>query len=968
MAEMYDGTWQEGDGTVHEKDPVALNAFNEEMNTMSTQQLEEYITGLASRTASKSQGDTPDFNTMSNEEIYAYVDKIEQGQAKENRYTDLTEYYVDRVESGLTSTPSMVGAAVKTFLIDPVEKIVSKSPEDLLKEYGPDVAENLFNFMTKSGLPSGSNKDSADDLYQQFGENFMNYQHGYQELFNLDVDKTGKKPPNDVHRYLGSGVEAFSDPYGLLLKTGVAITSILSRAAGLQIVGMGSEFGGDVGGSLEEAYTGKPETGTWRTVGSVGMTVPSAFISAPISSALFDTGGSAFRKFKEIKANSGDAQQAYSTTYVKGVLAKIVEENPDINSILGDLNKIGVKWDAGDFPLIAAAGQSPTAHSQLVKLAKTNATYRHGFEMELKRMKDLVEQNADRIFGNRYAELPWSDAAIKKGLQARQQRLIKARSHIDDRIQGMQDKLDPSMSDLDRGIAIEKLIAKRESLARSELKPIYDSLIEEATAKGVHVPAEFVGDFYGFIKANSVRDLFGKLTDVDKQVFKKLKPEIKTVNGINIPEFKSMSFAQVESLKRAINRLKRSPMSKTEQRQLQQFEEQFNIVRENLYTKGGEVGGVQTPGGSAGSFNERLLGVDKLYYEKVGLPFDAESIAQIGKKRYSSEVANIILKNREALDQYMNVAGKEGPQLARDAMIAKLHSKVVVNGILDRKRLARELAKNKDVIDGIPGMKSELDNIQMDADYLGMRMGTLDDALKAERSKVADHFLSTSGFAPDYKTLVSGMVASPKNLKKFLGDIKSLDSSTKTAVMGRVRREFVESLKSQPTGAYEFMMSPRNAKVLNDIMGKGYTKDLKDFAKVIDAMNGIDVKKLGATLNKAEVDWVGRYAKGLDAKYVSSQLRDRISSVVMKMTRLSSKMLDYKTAQGMDRSVFELLVDREGMKNVIESVAKMDFTIDTPLKLKNITGVIKDVLPVYMYTGLKTSVSHEAEEIEQKIQ
>jgi hypothetical protein len=56
------------------------------------------------------------------------------------------------------------------------------------------------------------------------------------------------------------------------------------------------------------------------------------------------------------------------------------------------------------------------------------------------------------------------------------------------------------------------------------------------------------------------------------------------------------------------------------------------------------------------------------------------------------------------------------------------------------------------------------------------------------------------------------------------------------------------------------------------------------------------------------------------------------------------------------------------MKKVIESVAKMDFNIDTPLKLKNITGVIKDVLPVYMYTGLKTSVSHEAEVIEQKIQ
>lgn len=902
-----------------------------DFSSMTDEELKAF--GQQFETTSTPQNTTVSFGDMSNEELIAYGERLTQ--PIENRYTDLGEYYGDRVQSGITATPSMVGAGIKTVLIDP---------------------------FTKGG------PDTFGELYERFGENYMNYQHGYQDMFGMDVDKTGKKPPNDVHRYVGAGVEAFSDPYGLLVKTGGKIANVIGRVIGLQTIGMSAEAGGDIGGTIEEAVTGEPETGAYRTVGSLAGTIPGAVISKPVTSTLFKTGESALRKYKEIKANPADAQQAYATTYVKGVLEKIVEENPDVESILKDLNKIGVKWDSGDFPLIAAANQSPTAHSQLVKLAKTNSTYRHGFEMELKRMKDLVESNADRIFGNRYAELPWSDAAIKKGLQARQQRLIKARSNIDDRIQNLQDKLDPSMSDFDRGVAIKKLVDQREKLARAELKPIYDDLINEATAKGVHVPAEVVGDFYMFIEANAVRDLFGKLTDVDKQVFKKLKPKMKTDKGIEIPEFKSMSFAQVESLKRAINRLKRSPMSKTEMRKLQDFEKQFDIVRENLYTKGTEIRGMQTPGGSANSFNERLRGVDKLYYEKVGLPFDTEAIAQIGKKRYSTEVANIILKNREALDQYMNVAGAEGPQLARDAMIAKLHSKVVVNGVLDRRKLAKELANNKDVIDGIPGMKGELDNLQMDADYLGMRMGTLDDALKAERSKVADHFLSTSGFAPDYKTLTAGMINSPSSLKKFLGDIKSLDSSTKAAVMERVRREFVENLKSQPMGAYEFMMNPRNKKVLNDIMGKGYTQDLKDFAKVIDAMHGIDVKKLGATINKVELDAVGKIAPGLDAKYVSSQIRDRISNIVMKMTRLASKMLDYKTAQGMDRSVFELLVDRDGMKKVNAAVAKMDFNIDTPLKVKEITGLIKEILPVYMYTGMKTAVSHEAEEIERKIQ
>ena len=964
MTTKFDGTWTDTDDKVHTKDPVAKSAYDDEMSKMSDEDLTAYIAKLAGETPREQTAGSVDLKSMTDDQLMDYASKLEQGQSGENRYTDLSEYYIDRIESGITSTPSMVGASFKTLLVDPIEDIASQPFSETVSQFGGDLAKNTFNLMTKSSLPSLSNKENAlEDLYQTFGENYMNYQHGYQELFNLDVDQTGKKPPNDIHRYLGSGVEAFSDPYGLLVKTGGKITTVLARAMGLQIVGMGAEGGGDLGGSLEESYTGEPETGSWRTIGALAATIPAATISAPVTSALFNTGGSAIRKFKEVKNNPNDAQKAFATTYVKGILNKIIEENPDIDVILKDLNKIGVKWDAGDFPLIAAANQSPTAHAELVKLARTNSSFRHGFQMELDRMKELVEVNADKIFGGRYTELPWSDTAIKKGMQARQQRLIKARSNIDDRIVNLQERLDPTMSDLDRGIAIEKLIAKRESLARAEVKPLYDELEWKADEMGVKIPSDAVEDFWRFVEENNARDLFGKGSEADIKIIKLLKPrnvknEITGQETLQSPE---LTFSQVDSLKRLINKLKRETRDPSELRRVKQLDDAMGHTRED-----GSRGGLRSL--LPEEFDLELKSIDKLYFEKVGLPFDAEAIAQIGKKRYSSEVANIILKNREALDQYMNVAGKEGPQLARDAMIAKLYTKTVVNGVLDRKKLAKELAKNKDVIDGIPGMRGELDKLQTDADYLGMRMGTLDDALKVERNKVADHFLTTSDFWPSYKKLAQGIVGSPQKRVKFFKDLKMLDSSTRTAVLERVRREFVETLKTQPMGAYHWLGDKANAKIINDIMGKGYTQDLKDFAKVIDAMHGIDVSKLGATINAQELDPVGKIAKGLDAKYVSSQIRDRISSITMKMTRLGSRMLDFKTKQNMDRSVFELLVDRDGMKKINNSVAKMDFNIDTPLKMKEITGLIKEILPVYMYTGLKTSVNHKAEEIEQKIQ
>ncbi|MEO1942920.1 MAG: hypothetical protein ABGY11_01340 [Candidatus Thioglobus sp.] len=922
--------------------PVVLN--DKPLGNMTLEELEAIEASLAKEVEGTQQvisDKSSEYNSMSIEELEDMANNLVESMATDrnkgqDRYTDLSEYYGDRLQSGITSTPSMVFAAAKTLLYDP---------------------------FTKGGFT-----DSFQEGYQRFGENFMLAQHAQQDALGWEVDQTGKKPPNDVHRYLGSGVEAVADPFGLLYKTGLKIANVAGRSVGLHFLGMGSEGGGDIGAGIEKGLYNE-EGGTGRLLGSLIGAPVSSTLSKPVTATITKTGSSAFRKYKEIKANPADAQAAYATTYVKGVLSKIVEEKPDIESILRDLNRIGVKWDAGDFPLIAAAGGSPTAHSQLVKLAKTNSTYTQGFKEEFERMAKIIESNADRIFGERYTEFPWSQQQISKGLKSRQQRLIKARSRIDDRIEDLQERLDPKMSEIERGDAIRNLVKTREKLAKAEIGPLYTELLEAARKAGVYLAPEHTGQLYEFVEANAIRDLFGKRTAIDKKVFKKLEPKITMEKGIEIDRtYPSMSFDQIESLKKAINELKRQSLSPTESRNLMMFEKEFNYVREKIVVKGRLVDGKYMPSQPASGFSDRLNQIDSIYFEKVGIPFSSEAIAQIGRKRYTSEVSNIILKNRESLNQYLNVSGAEGIVVARDAMVSKLHEKVVVNGWLDSRKLKRELAKNKNVIDGIPGMADELKKLELNSDYLSMRSATLDDALKVAQKKVSDHFLATTDYAPDYESLMKGMLSNRTSLSKFKKDLKMLDPSTRKAVLNRTRREFIEILKGKPEGAYNYLANPKNAKVIDDIMGNGYSKDMEDFSKVIDAMSKMDISKLSAVVSKAELDPVGKRFGGLSMKYVSSQVRDRISNIVMKMTRIGSKMLDYKTEKSMDRGVFELLIDREGMKKVNAAVAKMDFNIDHPISIKELTGLMKEILPIYMYSSVKTSVSHEAEKIEQKIQ
>jgi len=857
-------------------------------------------------------------------------------------YEDLSEYYGDRLQKGLTATPSMVGAAYRTLFEDPFNK---------------------------------GSVDSFGELFERFGENYKNYQKGYQDLFGMEVDDTGKQAKGFVHQVIGTGLEMAVDPF-FVLKGAKTVGEALTRSAQFGGVGMTAELGGEGGAQIEQTFTGE-DSGKGRMIGSLGGVLLGATITKPTIEVGKKATKDLYYRIKDVKANPDEVISSLTLSNSKGFIEELIKESPDLLVVMKHIDDIGIKWNTGEFPLLVAAGKTPSIRAEMVKLAKKDPLFRSGLMKELDKVAKQIETRADELFGSRYAPLPSSKTEIKQSLQNRTKNLIKHRQVIDEKISKLNHSLDSTKTELERGQAIKNLVETRKMLAKKETSPIYTEILEDAKKAGVRISPDNIESFYIYVKKYNIDDLFGPVLDVDKKVFRHLKPkEVRDdLTRLKRNVYSEMTFSQFESLKKAKNALWRSPLTETEKRKLGLFEIEFKKLRDNIEfppevkvikTRLGNVEEI-IPAKSAASFNERLLAVDKLYYEKIGIPYGSEAIAQIGRKKYDSEIANVILKNREALDQYLSVSDIAGQQIARDALMARLHSKAVVSGVLNHKKLKSEVFKMREVVDGIPGARDEINKILSQADYLNMRVATLDDVLKNNQKRISDNWLTISK-QPSYESVLVGSLNNRGTLNKVLSDIKKLDASTRVAVETRLRRELVTFLGSQPSGAYKYLTNPANKYSIEKIMGKGYQKDLKELTEIMDLVRGIDITKLSTPVLKTATDPVSRVLPGVQLTYVTSQVRDRIANPLFRVFRIATKMSDFKIEKAANKAVFELITQPGQVKKVLN--AANDFVINPGYKdlKETFIGTLKETLPVYMYIGSKTGISHKAEEIEQKIQ
>lgn len=760
------------------------------------------------------------------------------------------------------------------------------------------------------------------------------------EKVGIKPPKTDMRAPGPISEVVGAGVEALADPTSYI-GGGVGLLKTPVRAASEFLTGAFGEIGGKAGESIERAVTGEESTGVGRLAGTilggVGTAAPREVATDALARSLDQ-----ITKNRNLLKGKPEVTETYARGAAKSLLELAAKEQgaESVDALIQLVNDASQFVNKSDAPLVIAMADNPVIRQQVERLAKINPSFREKVNRVVQQASSDIQAKSEKMFGKPYSAEVKPEAGLKVAPAVQRQR-----KDIEDELSNLTEGVTPVMDPETLGTRIEALIEQRKKAARSEVSPDYEKLLSEARASGVKMPAEGVEQIYQFVRQNNLRDIFGKGTKVDSDIMKFLSPKEFPVPGTaeTVLEHIPISFDNVESLKKAINGLKRQRMSEDSMRKVLQLEEVVDAARETI----------------PGDFSKRLNDIDLKYVEKIGIPFGAQGIKDVDSKKYATQVAPVIVKNAESYRQFIKAVGKEsGDQIAENAIISEVYDKAVKDGMLNAGKLSKYLKDKKEIISQIPGLEDKLRKAVLDDRELRSRLGSLDKAAKAAEARVANNAL-TQFDAPDYGTLASKVINSPRDRQKIMRDIKDLDADTAKAVRNALRLEVINLGRRNANGFMQYVMDPANKAGIEAVFGEAFQPSLRKLALFSDKVSAADISKLGVAIDRRELDALAQIVPGIDIPYLSSTLRDRITSLPQKVVRLLSKYNSSQLATATDEAIMELMLDPNGVQKLANTVTTIKFDLSNPASLGKMADSLSRVLPRSFYTSGKTALGGE---------
>ena len=856
--------------------------------------------------------------------------------------------------SGVSSLYGLFKGALNLAGIDPTVNPIDKITQMFTKPVGIDPLDNSLLRLTGAGQVLKGEQVPA------VGQLMAAMQPGQQEALNALAPLTGARTnmaaPNLMTQVGGAAIQTALDPTALFTGAPMAaakiIPTVASRIPGLAVVGGASELGGEIGAQTEKALTGE-DTGAGRAMAAFttgGVIAAKGTAAREATATGMDAIKQAYNKYKDIKADPAAAEQAMATGAAKRLLkqATLGMTEADINKIVSDYNKISNKITGADAPLFVAMADNPTIQASVANLVKTDPVFRKRYETELGNVVNALDNNAGSIFGTRYTPVVAPETVSIKNT-------IKARQRIDNELETIGDRFVVPDEAVDVGTRITQLKDAQLGAARAQHTIEYDALKIGARKAGVKLPEDGVKNIYNFVKANRLRDVFGKGTAADTEILKQFEPK----NN----EFYPVNFDTVISLKEEINRLQRGRLEPKESRLLMELENVVNTAREKI----------------PGKWNQQLLAVDKSYYENVGVPFSAQGIKEIDSRKYAEQVAPVVVKNASAFNQFRAVVGEEANVIGRNALLSEAYDKTVKNGTLSPNALRAFITKKGGVIDEIPNLRQELNGALLDDQVLKTHKATLDANVKVAEKRIADNFIAqsvdpaTGQALPGYSQIANNILQNRANLVKVKAALTDVDPTTSKAVKNALKAEVLNKARENPDGGVAFLTDVKNKDVIEYLYGmktaegkqvpgltyNSFRSSVEDILKLSDAAQKADISKINVQVSQKSLDSVGQALTnyglpGLDAPFLASTLRDRISSMFQKGVRLLSRVNEARTRDATNAAYEELLLDPAGMKKLQAMGKEINFDFKNPLSVKRFVDTMSDVFPRYMYGTFET--------------
>ena len=907
------------------------------LEAMTDEELAE-IAGISLGSPIQDSIDKPNLEAMSDEELARMA-------GLERDVPSTGEYLWNEAKMAPTFLPVMGGSFAEYATEDR-----DIPPEDMV--WLPSDATNL---QKASALWDGVTKQAG-----YLAEHIREWREKAGEVVGADPTM---EAPSQTAKVLGGGISAALDPasyIGAPLKAGQVVVSVgkqslkYAKEMGEALfAGMGATYGGDVG----EEVGGT----TGQVIGTItGAMAPAVAPTRSLKTVATKTLkiGKSFHSGKDVTGVQGAAARKFLTA--------LSEEQgiDDIVNTVDDLRKAGMILNRKETPLFVAMSDSPVVREELISLAKTHPEFMHRVTNELMGIHNKISSHYDNVLGARYAQIgdpelytKSQNTAIKKA--------TKRRMKIDKTISEADMQLIPPQQRKDLGRKIASMVKVKRAAVTQELSPAYTKLTEEAMSAGAVMPSDAVASIYTFVKQNrTVRDIFGKGTALDRKVMSLIKPRRKAAEtkatsiygqtvtkDVSQTEFPEMTFEQVDSLKRALNEAGRKKMTQNEMRLLNDLKGVVSEARKRI----------------GGDFNDRLISLDTLYHQKVGIPFSEQGVVDLSSRKYAEQIAPVLTDKRSALDGFLNVAGEEGVEVARNAILSKAYhtSGVVKDGVLNPKGLRAFIKKNSEVIDAIPNLRNDLNAMQENQSNLMLAVGRLDEAVKVQQNDVANHFInhvSRTTRVPDYGTMVRGMLNKEIRIDEILKNIKTLDAVDAKAVRGSLRRELVEIAGSNPNGVHKFLASPENRSISRALLGDRHYKMALDLSKMHDVATRADVSKLTSLATRGEPISL----LGVDITNIVATIRRPIVSWPQKGLILVSKIWTAGRQAHVDKVMMEVLSSPDGIEQ-LHAFAKK--ATKGTFNTKGVTDSVKQSLlmnaaglaPMQSYVATKTLAKPEEE-------
>ena len=760
-------------------------------------------------------------------------------------------------------------------------------------------------------------------------------------------------PEDQMQAIVGVGARMSTDPL-ILVNWAKSLTEFGVKAALNAVrwgtIGAGSTAAAVSAGGFEEVITGK-DTGIAST--AVGLTT--ALVTGFKTQKLVDRlaiGATNMLKgtsAANFKSTISTYEHRFALANTRNVLKEISKaEGMDVEKVVADFRQISHYFDDVDIPFFLALSDNPVVVGELNKLIRKDPQVRAQIYRELEKMEEAIKVKSNTLFGAPIVGKELQDIipqdVINKSLRSQLDIKKQRIEAINSRIEDLSSSYMPKLTQAELGLKIENLVRAKKKEAQALRTEEYTEILKNAKNDKVFMPKEGVAQIWNYVKSVRLDNKFGQGTTIQSKINSLLKPTIKVTKekgpaGKTITKkeqiFPKLNFAGVDSLKREINKQLRRNLSPDVRFQLEELKTVLGEARTTI----------------PGPYSAALDVADVNYYKYIGIPFTEQGIKEISSAKYAQQIAPVVVQNSESLTQFLNVVGDaKGIDIAKNAFLAEVWQKAVVNNALVPTRVKKIMKDKSEVIDMIPGLKEELTQSLKTEGYLSSRVKNLNKEFKIQEKKIGDHFLSTKyggveGFQPS--EIVTNMMKNRDTLIKITNDIKMLPVEVRGAVENTIRRQFLDNIGLK-RNSLKWLTNPENTYTVQRIMGKGYQNDIRAFARLTDRINKVNVEEVGNLPMNPLYDVIEKKT-GVPLPSVVAMIRRPIISPQQKVVLLSSRMWSGKRGYKADKQMEKILLSD---LNALDAFYKLEAAskktkMSNDTLIQKFTDIVVGSVPAY---------------------